>query len=636
VNAIDRLPFARIVFGDAEYVPYPGERVLPVCFVAKEYRTGQVWRVMMGEFGKSAPFPVDKQTLFVSYSIPAELSVFEACGWPRPARMLDLFAEHRLNINGFSCADLSFPSGQKESLWSARGAMICHGLDPTPSAMKEALYGRMEQGPPFTRNELIEIVTVCERDVDDMIRLAARMMPRIWARQHGLAHALNRGASGIGVAAMEATGIPIDTPLLHRLREHWDLIRDQLAADADREYGVFDGHEIDQARFAKFVEKHKIAWPRTPKRGDLCTDKDTFKDMARGAHHKLLNPLRETLATLGQMRLNDLQVGSDGRNRAALHPFWAKTGRNQPSSSKYIFGAATWYRSLIKPGPGRAIFYADWKCQEIGIEAVNSQDPAMLEDVRAKDFYIAFGKRAKVLPDDATKETHAAERGLLKTVALGVGYGMQEQSLAVRLAKTSPEARELLRLHRRTFPRFWQWNNDVVHYGTLHGKLWTTYGWELNITGDTKIKTLRNFLMQGNASEMLRLACRFFVERGGFERDFLLAGPVHDALLVECATEAVPEAISFTRDVMEDASKAVLGGFPLGVDVKIWCHPDRFMDENRGRATWNKIMGYLGRAEAAARATRQVFDKQGTKVPEFSGQAFESSGTRTVSLFSPY
>jgi hypothetical protein len=87
---------------------------------------------------------------------------------------------------------------------------------------------------------------------------------------------------------------------------------------------------------------------------------------------------------------------------------------------------------------------------------------------------------------------------------------------------------------------------------------------------------------------------------------------------------------------MEDASKAVLGGFPLGVDVKIWCHPDRFMDENRGRATWNKIMGYLGRAEAAARATRQVFDKQGTKVPEFSGQAFESSGTRTVSLFSPY
>ena len=41
-----------------------------------------------------------------------------------------------------------------------------------------------------------------------------------------------------------------------------------------------------------------------------------------------------------------------------------------------------------------------------------------------------------LLPGDATKETHETERGALKTVSLGVGYGMQEQSLAVRLAKT--------------------------------------------------------------------------------------------------------------------------------------------------------------------------------------------------------
>jgi DNA polymerase-1 len=601
VNAIGRLPFARIIFGDAEYVARPGERVLPVCFVAKEYRFGQVWRVMTGEFGAQAPFPVDKQTVFISYSIPAELSVFEACGWPRPARVLDLFAEHRLNINGFSCADLSFPAERRKDLWTARGAMICHGLDPTPSIMKEALYGRMDQGPPFTHNELVEITRVCERDVDDMILLAERMMPRIWARPHGLVHALHRGAAGIGVAAMEATGIPIDTDLLYRLREPWDRIRDRLAADVDHEYGVFTGHELDPKKFAGFIERHKIAWPRTPKRGDLCTDQDTFKDMARGAHHKLLNPLRETLSTLGQMRLNDLQVGRDGRNRAALHPFWAKTGRNQPSSSKYIFGAATWYRGLIKPGPGRAILYLDWKCQEIGIEAVLSQDPGMLEDVQAKDFYIAFGQRGKLLPANATEETHGLERGSLKTVALGIGYGMQKQSLAVRLAKTSPEARELLRMHRSAYPRFWRWNNDVVHYGTLNGKIWTVYGWELNLTGDTKIKTLRNYLMQGNAAEMLRIACYRFLERGGFERGFLLAGPVHDALLVECAVEAVPDAVSYTKAVMEEASRAVLRGFVLGVDVKVWRHPDRFMDEKRGRATWDRIMGYLERAEAGVK-----------------------------------
>jgi DNA polymerase-1 len=158
-----------------------------------------------------------------------------------------------------------------------------------------------------------------------------------------------------------------------------------------------------------------------------------------------------------------------------------------------------------------------------------------------------------------------------------------------------------LQLHRRIFPRFWEWNDDVVQYGKLHNKLWTTYGWELNITADTKIRTLRNFLMQGNAAEMLRIACYRFVAKGGLERGFLLAGPVHDALLVECAIADVDEATRFTVDVMQEASRAVLNGFTLGVDVKIWRSPQRFMDEKRGRATWDRIMGHLARAEQAAK-----------------------------------
>ena len=44
---------------------------------------------------------------------------------------------------------------------------------------------------------------------------------------------------------------------------------------------------------------------------------------------------------------------------------------------------------------------------------------------------------------------------------------------------------------------------------------------------------------------------------------------------------------------MGEASRAVLNGFTLGVDVKVWRYPQRFMDEKRGRATWDKIQGYL-------------------------------------------
>ena len=45
-----------------------------------------------------------------------------------------------------------------------------------------------------------------------------------------------------------------------------------------------------------------------------------------------------------ELRLNELPVGSDGRNRCMLSAFGSKTSRNQPSNSKFIFGPSAWLR----------------------------------------------------------------------------------------------------------------------------------------------------------------------------------------------------------------------------------------------------------------------------------------------------
>ena len=65
-----------------------------------------------------------------------------------------------------------------------------------------------------------------------------------------------------------------------------------------------------------------------------------------------------------------------------LSPFRAKTGRNQPSNSQFIFGPSTWLRGLIKPEPGRAVAYVDWSQQEFGIAASLSGDAAMMDAYR--------------------------------------------------------------------------------------------------------------------------------------------------------------------------------------------------------------------------------------------------------------
>src|SRR5262249_29416814 len=144
-----------------------------------------------------------------------------------------------------------------------------------------------------------------------------------------------------------------------------------------------------------------IAWPRLES-GALALDDDAFREMAR-AYPAEVAPMRELRYTLSQMRLNDLAVGSDGRNRVLLSAFGSRTGRNQPSNTRFIFGPSTWLRALIRPGFGRAVAYVDWSAQELGIAAALSGDSAMQDAYQSGDPYIWLARRVGAVPADATR-----------------------------------------------------------------------------------------------------------------------------------------------------------------------------------------------------------------------------------------
>ena len=166
------------------------------------------------------------------------------------------------------------------------------------------------------------------------------------------------------------------------------------------------------------------------------------------------------------MRWETLKVGSKLRailhNRTLLSAFQARTGRNQPSNTKYIFGPSVWLRGLIKPPPGYGLAYIDWQQQEFGIAAALSGDPLMMIAYRSGDPYLAFAKQAGAVPQDATKATHKAEREQFKACVLAVQYGMGADALAGRIGQAPIAARELLRLHRETYRVFWRWSDAAV------------------------------------------------------------------------------------------------------------------------------------------------------------------------------
>ena len=161
---------------------------------------------------------------------------------------------------------------------------------------------------------------------------------------------------------------------------------------------------------------------------------------------------------------------------------------------------------------------------------------------------------------------------------------MGAESLARRIGKPTAYGRELLRLHRETYPKFWRWSDGAESHAMLLGRLHTVFGWTVRVGADANPRSLRNFPCQANGAEMLRLACCLATERG-----ISIVAPVHDAVMVEGPADAIDAIVAETQAAMAEASAVILDGFRLRSDAKIVRWPDRYMDE-RGREFWGRVM----------------------------------------------
>ena len=574
------LPFREIWAVDFEFSAAPGENPVPVCLVAKELRTGRIERLWQDEFGAAPPYPTDANSLFVAYFASAEVGCHLALGWPAPERILDLFTEFRVATNGTTTL-----AGN-----GLLGALIYHKLDAMDASEKSAMRDLALRGGPWSEDEREALLEYCETDVVALAQLLPKMLPAILDREFGLGHALLRGRYMAATARMEHAGVPIDMATLSRVQRGWTAVQDELIAAVDRDYGVYDGRTFKSARFKVWLAQNAIPWPCLTS-GALDLSKEAFRERERA--HPQIGPLRELRASLSDMRLSDLAVGTNSRNRTLLSPFCARTGRNQPSNTRFIFGPAVWMRGLIQPPTGQGIAYIDWSQQEFGIAAALSSDPLMKAAYESGDPYMAFAIQAGAAPLGANKTSHKHVREQFKACVLAVQYGMEAESLAFRIGQPTICARDLLRLHRETYRTFWKWSDAVVDTAMLKNQITTVFGWPIHIGAEVNPRSLRNFPMQANAAEMLRLACCLATERG-----VQVCAPVHDAVLIVAPLDCLNVDVATMRDAMVEASRIVLTGFELGTDVTMTRYPDRYADP-RGVAFWDQVMALLEKFDSS-------------------------------------
>ena len=594
------LPYRSVILGDTEYEfgGVDGNLLRPVCAVFKDFATGREWRLRRGAFGAAPPFSTGPDTLFVAYYASAEINFFRALNWPTPARILDLFTEFRNLTNGL-------PVESNKLIH----ALEYFGLDTIGAHYKASMIELILRGPPWSEEEWQAILDYCAGDVYALERLLPAMLPYI-----DLPRALFRGRYMGNLAVVENFGVPVDVALLSLAREHWTDIQDDLIADIDADYRVYDGRTFKEDRFEAYLERHNIPWPRLESgRLDLDDSKrHVFREMAK--IYPNVSPLRELGHALSTMRLfSDLTIGEYGRNRALLSAFGSITGRNQPSNAKFIFGTSTWIRGFIKPPPRHGIAYIDWSSQEVGIAAALSGDKNMMADFAAGDPYIQFGIRAGLLPAGATKTTaeksHPGVRDMIKACVLGVQYGMGPETLAFRIGKSTITARGLIRAHQDQYQKFWGMAESAVACAMQGQPIGTVYGWNVKAGPQARWRSLMNFPIQANGAEMMRLACCMAIEAG-----IEVCAPVHDAFLICAPLDQLDARVAEMKFIMEEASRIVLDGFTIKADCpefdesgkllefpQIVRYPNRYMIK-RGVGMWTKVMKLLERFKEQERS----------------------------------
>jgi DNA polymerase I len=554
---------------DGEYNLRPGDLPVPLCMVAyvlnknlQHVRTIRIWR---GGFGKTPPFDTGPDTLFVAYSAWAEMTCFMVLGWKFPVHIFD---QHTAYL---AASNILLPHEpdvkRKRERKRLSDACRAYGVEGWERIDKEVISKDIGEGRWRKYGQKV-VIEYCEEDVrksTELLRKQLRGRPQRYgffpADVPRILHWSNYSAKS--VALIQAHGMPIDMFLWNLVQENKAAVIRHLVQQFDPSFG--SDHPIytpegewSYERFEQWlISRGVTAWPRLMS-GRLDTDGDAFRLMYFIPGIEKLHALKDSLGVITHA---NLPIGRDGRNRPSLFPFCTATGRNAQARSLYNTHAGM--RSFMVFPPDKIGVYLDWRTQEIGIAAARSGDKALMHDYAAGDIYYALARLCGLTndPDPAHWKKHNdAMRQRMKSLQLGVNYGMGVPSLAKGLDRHPLIASAIIERHKQKYPRFWEWRENMVQVAMLDRRIETEFEcWPLYLSSSPNRKTLYNFPMQGGGAEMLRLTTWRLCE-AGLVPNML----VHDGILLEVDNQ---EQVAHAIEIMLGGGRDVCGGFEIGVGI---------------------------------------------------------------------
>jgi DNA polymerase-1 len=381
---------------------------------------------------------------------------------------------------------------------------------------------------------------------------------------------------------MERTGVLVDRELLRIQSSELAARMLELQAQAHREAGgVFN---VDSPKQLQEILFGKMAIPvmrKTPT-GQPSTAEDVLEELA--ATYPLPKLILEYrgVAKLKSTYTDKLpgQINrATGRIHTSYHQAVAATGRlssmdpnlqNIPIRTQ----EGRRIRQAFIAAPGHSLVAADYSQIELRIMAHLSGDASLLQAF-AEDRDVHQATAAEVFGTPLTLVS-ADQRRSAKAINFGLMYGMSAFGLARQLGIGRGDAQKYMDLYFERYPGVKRFMEETRRQAREKGFVETVFGRRLYLPEiQSRNQALRQYAersainapMQGTAADIIK---RAMIEVDSWLQSSRLPArlimQVHDELVLEVATEAVPAIVGQLRIHMAQAAKLAV---PLKVDVGI-------------------------------------------------------------------
>jgi DNA polymerase-1 len=381
---------------------------------------------------------------------------------------------------------------------------------------------------------------------------------------------------------MERTGVLVDRELLRIQSSELAARMLELQAQAHREAGgVFN---VDSPKQLQEILFGKMAIPvmrKTPT-GQPSTAEDVLEELA--ATYPLPRLILEYrgVAKLKSTYTDKLpgQINrATGRIHTSYHQAVAATGRlssMDPNLQNIPIRTQEGRRirqAFIAP-PGHSLVAADYSQIELRIMAHLSGDASLLQAF-AEDRDVHQATAAEVFGTPLTLVS-ADQRRSAKAINFGLMYGMSAFGLARQLGIGRGDAQKYMDLYFERYPGVKRFMEETRRQAREQGFVETVFGRRLYLPEiQSRNQALRQYAersainapMQGTAADIIK---RAMIEVDSWLQSSRLPArlimQVHDELVLEVETQAVPAIVGQLRTLMAQAATLAV---PLKVDVGI-------------------------------------------------------------------